>query len=182
MKKMLKDDLVRFFLFITLSVLATIFVSMIEKNESLSIITKALIYIIPILNFLKNHDNIKDYGVKKTIIKEIIMLGLTVIACVLIEFFNSYMFTGSWYRSGRLVDIFVLITEVLSLMVLLFIGKFSRKIGFILLLIVGTITFVLVSKAPEYSYMIYIFYVIIDLILIFELIILIRHYIMAENN
>lgn len=181
MKKMLRDDLVRFFLFTILSVLATIFVAVIAKEEALSIITKGIIYIIPILSFLKNHENLKTYGVSLTLKKEAIMLVLYVIACVLMEILNSYMFTGMWYREGRIVDIFVLITETLVLSILLFISKFYRKVGFVFLLVIATITFVLISKAPQFTYLIFIFYIIIDLILVYELVVLARHAIKLEK-
>lgn len=182
MKKMLKEDFLRFMLFAIVAFLATIFVSYIEKNEALSIVTKAFLFIIPILNFLKNRENFRAYGPKLTLIKEGLVLFLGLVTCFAVSCFNDYRFIGEINYSGVCVDTLVYLTETLALTILLYIRTRYRQVGFVLLLIVATLTFVLISRSEEYYFFIYIFYALINIGLIFEIYIMTKHYYQDNND
>lgn len=182
MKKMLKEDFIKLVLFSALSILATVYVAFIDKNEKLAVLTKSFIYIIPIMTFLNNRGNLKKYGVTKILVKETIILSSCLVVYFGIEMFTSYVFTNVLYHISYIVDIFVLITEFLVLIILLFIRKIYRKIGFVIMLALITIMFVLISRAPEYYFVIYIFYTLLDIGLLTEIAFLAIHYKEKETD
>lgn len=176
MKRMLKLDLMRVIVMTLLSFLATLYVSFVSKDTRLLVITKSFMFVIPILMYLRNREYIKDKGVTITLEKESVIISITLILYVLITIFSNYRFDDGYYHVGDLVDLFVLLSEFLVLGIMLFIKKLYRKIDFVLLLVLATIMFVMISKVPKYSFIIYIFYGIIDLGLSVELVILGKKY------
>lgn len=176
MKEMLKKDAPIIFILSAMSILAALFVSFIYKEEIIGILTKSFIFIIPIFTYLKNKDNIKQHGILNTIKKESVVLAVCVVLYLGVQMFTSYMLTKEIYKVKYLVDMFVLITEFLTLLIMLFIRKLYRRIDFVLLLALATGMFLIISRAKEYFFIIYLFYGLIDIGLIIELIILSRKY------
>lgn len=177
MKDMLSHDLIRVLIMVVMSLLCAVYAIYIDHD--LELVCKSFLFLIPILTFLENTRYLKEYGIKKVLEKEGIVLGITLTVYLIISIITCKIFYDKFFKLDYIRELFILFTVFLVMNNMIFIKSNLKRASFAFLMIAITILILVLSYVSNLGFVIYILYVLLDIILIVELIIFARRY---END